>query len=55
MGNDPFTLVAIHLDDGKVCALTGEYDKQLRSLQGKRLSAVGKTGGNPPGVQKPFK
>ena len=48
MGNEPFTQVAIQLDDGKVYALVGEYDKQLRSLQGKRLSVVGKLGGKSP-------
>jgi hypothetical protein len=48
MGNEPFTQVAIQLDGGKVYALTGEYDKQLRSLQGKRLSVVGKPGGKTP-------
>jgi len=48
MGNEPFTQVAIQLDDGKIYALIGEYDKQLRSLQGKRLSVVGKLGGKTP-------
>ena len=48
MGNEPFTRVATHLDDGKVYASTGEYDKQLRSLPGKRLSVVGKPGGKIP-------
>ena len=48
MGNEPFTEVAIQVDDGKVYALIGEYDKQLRSLQGKRLSVVGKPGGKTP-------
>jgi hypothetical protein len=48
MGNEPFTRVAIRLDDGKVYALIGEYDRQLRSLQGKRLSVIGKLGGNTP-------
>jgi hypothetical protein len=48
MGNEPFTQVAIQLDDGKIYALTGEYDKQLRSLQGKRLSVVGIPGGKTP-------
>jgi len=48
MGNEPFTQVAIQLDDGKIYALTGEYDKRLRSLQGKRLSVVGKPGGKTP-------
>jgi len=48
MGNEPFTQVGIQLDDGKVYALTGEYDKQLRRLQGKRLSVVGKLGEKTP-------
>jgi hypothetical protein len=48
MGNEPFTQVAIQLDDGKVYALIGEYDKDLRALQGKRLSVVGKLGGKTP-------
>ena len=48
MGNDPFSQAAIQLDDGKVYALTGEYNKQLLSLQGKRLSVVGKLGGETP-------
>ena len=48
MGNEPFTQVAIQLDDGKIYALTGEYDKQLRSLQGKRLSVSGIPGGKTP-------
>lgn len=42
MGNEPFTQVAIQLDNGKVYALVGEYDKELRALQGKRLSVKGK-------------
>jgi hypothetical protein len=48
MGNEPFTQVALQLDDGKVYALIGGYDKQLRSLQGKRLSVVGKLSGKTP-------
>jgi len=48
MGNEPFTQVAIQLDDGKVYALTGEYDKELRSLQGKRLTVKGKLSGKTP-------
>ena len=48
MGNEPFTQVAVHLDDGKVYALTGEYDKELRSLQGKRLTVKGKLSGKTP-------
>ena len=42
MGNEPFTLVALKLDDGEVYALLGEHDKELRGLQGKRISVVGK-------------
>lgn len=48
MGNEPFTQVAIQLDDGKVYALTGENEKQLRALQGKRLSVVGRLSGKTP-------
>jgi hypothetical protein len=45
MGNEPFTQVAIQLDDGKIYALTGEYDKELRTLQGKRLTVKGRLSG----------
>jgi hypothetical protein len=48
MGNEPFTQVAIQLDDGKVYALTGEYDKELRGLQGKRVTVKGKLSGKTP-------
>ena len=48
MGNEPFTQVAIQLDDGKVYALTGEYDKELRSLQGKRVTIKGRLSGKTP-------
>jgi hypothetical protein len=48
MGNEPFTQVAIQLDDGKIYALTGEYDKELRTLQGKRLTVKGKLSGKTP-------
>ncbi len=41
MGNEPFTKVAIKLDDGQVYALLGEYDRELRKLQGKRVSVTG--------------
>jgi len=44
-GNEPFTQVAIELDDGKVFALTGEHEKDLRRFQGKRLTVKGKLGG----------
>ena len=42
MGNEPFTQVAIRLDDGRVFALVGGYDKELRSMQGKRLTVRGR-------------
>ena len=45
MGNEPFTQVAIQQDDGKVYALTGEYDKEFRRLQGKRVTVKGKLRG----------
>jgi hypothetical protein len=48
MGNEPFTHVAIKLDDGQVYALVGEKAKELRGLQGKRLSVIGK-----PSEEKP--
>ena len=48
MGNEPFTQVAIRLDDGKVYALIGEYDKELRSIQGKRVTITGKPGDKTP-------
>ena len=48
MGNEPFTQVAIQLNNGKVYALTGEYDKELRTLQGKRLTVKGKLSGKTP-------
>lgn len=48
MGNEPFTQVAIQSDDGKVYAIIGEYDKALRSLQGKRLTITGKLSGKTP-------
>jgi hypothetical protein len=52
MGNEPFTQVAIQMDDGKVYALTGGYDKELRSLQGKRVAINGKlTGKTPRGAE----
>ncbi len=41
MGNEPFTQVAIKLDDGQVYALLGEHDKELRGLQGRHVSVVG--------------
>jgi len=45
MGNEPFTQVAIQQDDGKVYALTGEYDREFRRLQGKRVTVKGKLRG----------
>jgi hypothetical protein len=45
MGNEPFTQVAIQQDDGKVYAITGEYDKEFRLLQGKRVTVRGKLSG----------
>ena len=48
MGNEPFTQVGIEGDDGKVFALTGEQEKELRRLQGKRLTVRGKLGGKTP-------
>ena len=41
MGNEPFTQVALRLDDSQVYVLLGEHEKELRGLQGKRLSVVG--------------
>ena len=48
MGNEPFTQVAIQLDSGKVYALTGGYDKELRSFQGKRVTIKGRLRGKTP-------
>ncbi len=45
MGGEPFTYVGIQLADGKVYALSGKHEKELRSLQGKRLTVKGKLGG----------
>ena len=45
MGNEPFTQVGIELDNGKVYALLGKHDKELRGLQGKRLTIKGKLSG----------
>jgi hypothetical protein len=42
MGNEPFTVVAIELDDGKVYALVGDQEKKLRTLQGKRVTVRGR-------------
>ena len=48
MGNEPFTQVAIELEDGKVFAMIGEYDKELRSLRNKRLMVRGWLSGKTP-------
>jgi hypothetical protein len=48
MGNEPFTHVAIQMDDGQVCALVGEHEKELRRLQGRRILATGR-----PSEEKP--
>jgi hypothetical protein len=48
MGNEPFTQVAIQLDDGRIYAMTGGYDKELRGLQGKRVTVNGKLSGKTP-------
>ena len=48
MGNEPFTQVALQLDDGKVYALNGGYDKDLRALQGRSLTIKGKLSGETP-------
>lgn len=45
MGHEPFTQVGIELDDGQVYVLLGEDDKELRGLQGKRLTVKGKMSG----------
>jgi hypothetical protein len=45
MGNEPFTQVAVQLCDGKDYAPIGEYDKELRALQGKRVTVSGKLSG----------
>jgi hypothetical protein len=48
MGNEPFTQVAIETKDGEVYVLLGEQAKDLRRLQGRRVSVVGK-----PSEEKP--
>jgi len=48
MGNEPLTQVAIELEEGKVFALTGEYDKELRGFQNKRLIVRGWLSGKAP-------
>ena len=48
MGNEPFTHVAIKMDDGQVYALVGEHEKELPRLQGRRILATGR-----PSEEKP--
>ena len=48
MDNEPFAQMAIQLDDGRVYALIGGYDKDFRALQGKRLTIKGKLSGKTP-------
>jgi hypothetical protein len=48
MGNEPFTHAALKMDDGRVYALVGEHEKELRRLQGRRVTVVGK-----PSEEKP--
>ena len=40
--------MALQLDDGKLYALIGEYDKDLRALQGRSLTIKGKFSGETP-------
>ena len=42
MGNEPLTHVALKMDDGQVYVLLGEHEKELRRLQGRRVTVVGK-------------
>ena len=44
LGNEPCTQRVVQMDDGRIYALTWEYDKQLCSFQGKHLFVVGKPG-----------
>ena len=44
MGNEPFTQVGLKTDDGEAYVLQGEHEKELRALQGKRLSVKGTPG-----------
>ncbi|HSR13238.1 MAG TPA: hypothetical protein VLS90_17455, partial [Thermodesulfobacteriota bacterium] len=48
MGNEPFTRVAIKLDDGQVYALLGEHEKALRALEGQKVRVKGE-----PSEEKP--
>jgi hypothetical protein len=45
MGNEPFTQVGIEGENGNVFAVIGEYEKELRGLQGKCLIAKGNLSG----------
>ncbi len=48
MGNEPFTYVALKMGDGQVYALLGKHEKELRQLQGRRVTVIGK-----PSQEKP--
>jgi len=48
MGNEPFTHVAMETRDGEVYVLLGDQTKELRRLQGRRVTVVGK-----PSEEKP--
>jgi hypothetical protein len=48
MGNEPFTQVAIKMDDGQVWALVGEHEKEVRQLQGRRVAITGKRSAEKP-------
>jgi hypothetical protein len=48
MGNEPFTHVAIETKDGQVYVLLGEQANELRRLQGRSVSVLGK-----PSEEKP--
>ena len=41
MGNEPFTQPGIQLEDGRIFALTGEHEKEIRNFQGKRVTVKG--------------
>ncbi len=48
MGHEPFTQIAIELADGRVLALAGAYEKDLRNWQGKQLLVRGVSKGQSP-------
>lgn len=48
MGHEPFTQVAVELADGRVFALIGSHDKDLRAMQGKKLNIKGVSRGKTP-------